>query len=357
MSGRGVHVLIVTDAWHPQTNGVVRTLDNVASAARDLGATISFLTPEPFLTLPLPSYPEIRVAISWPGTVARLIASSAPDHIHIATEGPLGIAAHRWCRTRGACFTTSYHTRFPEYIRQRYPVPERLSYAWLRRFHNAAAGVMVATRSLADELSARGFQRILPWGRGVDAALFRPIADASLPFPGPIHLFVGRIAREKNLEAFLALDLPGSKVLVGDGPARADLQRRFPDAHFLGLKHGEDLARIYAASDVFVFPSLTDTFGVVVLEAMAAGVPVAAFPVTGPLDTLRGTGAGAMDWDLGKAISEALRIPAEAPRQVALRHSWEACAKAFIANIQTARTLAGDYPQSSEFGGYTRLAS
>lgn len=350
-------VLIVTDAWHPQTNGVVRTLENVAAAARELGADISFLTPEPFRTFPLPSYPEIRVAVAWPGTVARRLSALDPDHVHIATEGPLGIAANRWCRARKACFTTSYHTRFPEYIRQRFPVPERLSYAWLRHFHNAAAGVMVATPSLAGELAARGFQRILPWGRGVDADLFRPIADATLPMPGPIFLFVGRIAPEKNLEAFLKLDLPGSKVLVGDGPSRTELQAKYPAAHFLGLLHGEDLARAYAASDVFVFPSLTDTFGVVVLEAMAAGVPVAAFPVTGPLDTLEGTGAGVVDWDLKAAALAALAIPASVPRAVALRHSWEACARSFLANIRAARTSAGDYPQSDDGDGYTRLAS
>lgn len=356
-----MHVLIVTDAWHPQTNGVVRTLENVATAARDLGAEVSFLTPEPFRTFPLPSYPEIRIAVSWPGAVSRIISRHDPDHVHIATEGPLGIAAHRWCRARDFCFTTSYHTRFPEYIRQRYPVPERLSYAWLRRFHNASSGMMVATNSLAEELTARGFRRILPWGRGVDADLFRPIPDATLPFPGPIFLFVGRIAPEKNLEAFLKLDLPGSKVLVGDGPARADLQRRFPQAHFLGLKHGEELARIYAASDVFVFPSLTDTFGVVVLEAMAAGVPVAAFPVTGPSDTLQGTQAGVLDWDLKAAALAALKIPPHLPRELALEHSWEVCARAFLANIEWARMNgpgSENYqPQSEAEGGYTRLAS
>ncbi len=331
-----MRILVATDAWKPQTNGVVRTLEHVAHEAAAMGAEITFFTPESFRTVPLPSYPEVRLALVHQGRVDQAIGAAQADYLHIATEGPIGLAARRWARLRGKPFTTSYHTRFPEYLRQRLPIPERLTYALLRRFHNSGRGVMVATASLAEELRGRGFQRLLPWCRGVDAELFRPRPSASLDLPGPVFLYVGRVAREKNLEAFLSLDLPGSKVIVGDGPARAALQRRFPQAHFRGLLTGEALAEAYSAADVFVFPSMTDTFGVVLLEALASGLPVAAFPVTGPRDVLEGTGAGVLDRDLRAAALAALKIPKARAREAALRHSWRACTAAFLQNIQAA---------------------
>ncbi|MGQ4273094.1 glycosyltransferase family 4 protein [Terrihabitans sp. B22-R8] len=325
-----MRILIVTDAWHPQVNGVVRTLDRVASEVRRMGHEVQVLTPNEFRTVPLPSYPEIRLAITPPGAVARHVSLFAPDHLHIATEGPLGQAARRACLNRGWSFTTSYHTRFPEYLRARLPVPERWSYAFLRRFHNAGRGTLVATASLRAELAERGFTKLRPWTRGVDSELFRPRESSVLDLPRPIFLSVGRVAVEKNIEAFLSLDLPGTKVVVGEGPALASLQAQFPDAVFLGKHTGEDLARLYASADVFVFPSLTDTFGIVVLEALASGLPVAAYPVTGPLDVVGGTGAGVLDKDLRKAALAALDIPREKARELALKHSWEECARMFV---------------------------
>jgi glycosyltransferase involved in cell wall biosynthesis len=325
-----MRILIVTDAWHPQVNGVVRTLDRVAEEVRAMGHTVGVLTPNEFRTVPMPSYPEIRLAVTPPGAVARHISAFGPDHLHIATEGPLGQAARRACLNRGWSFTTSYHTRFPEYLRARLPVPESWTYAFLRRFHNAGRGTLVATASLRAELAGRGFNKLRPWTRGVDAELYHPRAESVLDLPRPIFLSVGRVAVEKNIEAFLTLDLPGTKVIVGEGPARAALQARFPQAVFLGKHTGEDLARLYASADVFVFPSLTDTFGIVVLEALASGVPVAAYPVTGPIDVLAGTEAGALDEDLGAACLRALNLPREAARELALRHSWRECARMFL---------------------------
>lgn len=335
-----MRILVATDAWKPQTNGVVRTLEQVANEAGALGAEIQFFTPEGFRSIPLPGYPEVRLALVHQGRVDQAIEARKPDYLHIATEGPIGLAARRWARLRGRHFTTSYHTRFPEYLRQRLPIPMRLTYALLRGFHNSGRGVMVATDSLADELRGRGFERLLPWCRGVDSEMFRPRPSARLDLPGPIFIYVGRVALEKNLEAFLSLDLPGSKVIVGEGPALAGLRRRFPAAHFLGLLTGEALAEAYSAADVFVFPSLTDTYGIVLLEALASGVPVAAFPVTGPRDVLEGTGVGVLDQDLRKAALAALEIPKARAREVALRHSWRACAESFIRNIQFAAPLA-----------------
>jgi glycosyltransferase involved in cell wall biosynthesis len=332
-----MRILIVTDAWHPQVNGVVRTLERVAEEVRLLGHNVLFLTPDLFRTIPMPTYPEIRLAVTPPGAVAEKIEAFGPDHLHIATEGPLGQAARRASINRGWSFTTSYHTRFPEYLRARFPVPESLSYWWLRRFHNAGRGTLVATKSLAAELKAKGFEKVRPWTRGVDSETYRPRKKRVLNFPKPIFLYVGRVAVEKNIEAFLALDLPGTKVVVGDGPARASLEERFPKAKFLGEKTGEDLAKTYASADVFVFPSLTDTFGIVILEALASGVPVAAYPVTGPLDVLKGTKAGALDKDLGKAAMKALKLKRTDARELALKHSWAACAKMFLREMERAK--------------------
>lgn len=335
-------LLIATDAWRPQINGVVRSLENVGQSATELGAEIeiAYLTPEGFRTVPMPSYGEIRLSLVRPATITRRIDEIAPTHIHIATEGPIGVMTRRYCLKRRRPFTTSYHTRYPEYLSARLPVPERATYAALRRFHNAGNGVMVATTTLEKDLAARGFKRIMRWSRGVDTQLFRPREHSVLDLPRPIFLMVSRVSVEKNIDAFLALDLPGSKVIVGDGPARGDLEKRFPDAHFLGAHVGEALAELYASADVFVFPSRTDTFGIVLLEAMASGLPIAAYPVMGPLDVVGDTGAGVLDEDLRKAALAALDIPREHCREVAMRYTWLESAREFIENVRIANADA-----------------
>lgn len=331
-----MRILVATDAWHPQVNGVVRTLTMMADSARQLGVDVAFLTPQSFRTMALPSYPDLRVALPTPSRIARLIEQAHPDNIHIATEGPIGVLVRRYCRQHGLPFTTSFHTRFPEYVSARVPVPESWVWAALRRFHGRSGAVMAATPALAAELRERGFRNVVLWPRGVDAQLFRP-RQSELSLPRPVFLSVGRVAVEKNLEAFLELKLPGSKVVVGDGPARADLERRYPDAVFLGARHGEDLAQAYAAADVFVFPSRTDTYGLVLLEALASGVPVAAFPVAGPRDVIGSAPVGALDDDLAAACMAALDLSREDCRAFALRHTWEACARAFIDNVARVR--------------------
>lgn len=333
-------VLVATDAWHPQVNGVVRSLEAVAREAPALGAELQFLTPAGFRSLPMPTYPEIRLSLATPAAIACRIEVAAPDHIHIATEGPLGLLARRYCLSHGLPFTTSYHTKFPEYLSARLPVPERLSYALLRRFHNAASGIMVSTPSFEADLRQRGFLNLMRWSRGVDTNLFTPLRQPVLDLPRPISLYVGRVSVEKNIEAFLALDLPGSKVVVGEGPARATLEARFPAVHFLGLREGPALADIYASADVFVFPSLTDTFGIVLLEALASGLPIAAFPVTGPLDVVGNAPVGVLDVDLRKAVLGALTLSREACRAEALRHGWRESAAEFIGNIRTSMAPA-----------------
>ena len=313
-----IRLLIATDAWRPQVNGVVRSIERLVEDLPRLGAEVKVLSPGWFRTVPLPTYSEIRLAIARRSTFARFIEEIKPDAIHIATEGPVGFGVRRWCLRNARRFTTSYHTRFPEYIAKRVPMPLEWTYAVLRRFHNAGNGCMVATQTLHEELARRGFHNLMDWTRGVDGALFRPREDARLPYPGPVFLYVGRIAVEKNLEAFLKLDLPGSKVIIGDGPDLARLRTAHPDVHFLGVMTGETLAQAYAGADVFVFPSRTDTFGMVILEALAAGVPVAAYPVPGPLDIIGSAPVGVLDEDLKKAALAALDIPRETlPR---LRH-------------------------------------
>ncbi len=332
-------ITVVTDAWHPQVNGVVRSIERTNAELIAMGAEVTMVTPDLFRTLPLPSYPEIRVAISTYRRVAREIERGQPAYVHIATEGPLGLKARKWCRRHGMPYTTSYHTRFPEYVSARLPVPEAWLYALVRRFHNGGAGCMVATDTLAAELSARGFRNLMRWGRGIDADLFRPRPGEAGEFdhlPRPIFINVGRVAVEKNLEAFLALDLPGSKVVVGDGPQRASLERRYPNVHFAGVRIGEELARAYASADVFVFPSRTDTFGNVLLEALASGLPVAAYPVMGPLDILGDSDAGILDEDLRAACLGALAIDRQAARELALSFTWRRSAMQFLDNIRLA---------------------
>lgn len=331
-------VLVATDAWHPQVNGVVRTLGSLARAASKLGATIEFLSPEGFSTFQLPTYPGLRLALPGRREIERRIAAAKPDAIHIATEGPIGFAVRSYCRRHGRPFTTSYTTRFPEYISARSPIPESLIYAVLRWFHAGATVTMVATPSLRSELEARGFGHLGMWTRGVDVDLFRPDRAIEIGLPRPIFMTVGRVAVEKNLEAFLSLDLPGSKVVIGAGPAEAKLKRDFPDAKFLGPLENGTLAAHLAAADVFVFPSRTDTFGIVQLEALASGVPVAAFPVTGPKDVVGDKPVGVLDEDLQRACMAALQLSRDACRSFALDCSWENSARQFLGHV---RKMAG----------------
>lgn len=336
-------IMIVTDAWSPQVNGVVRTLETLGKDLANLGHTVRYITPLGRRTFPLPTYPEIRLAFFQRRALMREIRAFAPDAIHIATEGSLGMTARRICLKHGIAFTTAFHTRFAEYVHARFRmVPERVIWRWLRWFHHPASAVMVATNTLKRDLMAHGFKNLRLWSRGVDIEKFHPIANARLPYDAPVWITVGRVAVEKNIEAFLALDLPGTKVVVGDGPAKTALSQKYPQAKFLGSLSGEALTRAYAGSDVFVFPSRTDTFGLVTLEALACGMPVAAFPVEGPRDVVGPeiTGAGdvaVLDEDLRTACLGALDLArhprALSPRAFAEGHSWRACTLQFLHNI------------------------
>jgi glycosyltransferase involved in cell wall biosynthesis len=325
-----MRILVATDAWHPQVNGVVRTLTALAEAAPPLGAEIVFLTPAAFRSMALPTYPELRLALPAPGAIARLLEEAGADSVHIATEGPIGHLVRRCCLRTRRPFTTSFHTRFPDYVSARLPIPKAWIWSWLRAFHRPSQRVLAATPALASELLQQGFANVRLWSRGVDAELFRPRPGADLGLPRPVFLSVGRVAVEKNLAAFLSLDLPGTKVVVGDGPQRAELQRRFPDAVFLGAQHGGALARSYAAADVFVFPSRTDTFGLVLLEALASGLPVAAFPVGGPRDVIGDAPVGALDEDLRSACLRALTLSRADCRGFALGMDWSGSAARFL---------------------------
>jgi glycosyltransferase involved in cell wall biosynthesis len=334
-------ILVATDAWHPQVNGVVRTLGQVAHEASALGTDLEFLSPAGFWTLPMPGYSEIRLALTGPGEIERRLDRSRADCVHIATEGPIGHAVRRVCIKREMPFTTSFHTRFPDYLAERLPLPQRwttdATWAWLRGFHASSAGVLAATPTLQQELIDRGFNNVKLWSRGVDAQLFRPDRRKELidgrALPRPIFVAVGRVAVEKNLEEFLKLDLPGTKLIVGDGPARAQLARTYPDAVFIGSKQGEELVNIYASADVFVFPSRTDTFGLVLLEALASGVPVAAFPAAAPRDVIGHAPVGVLDEDLRLACLGALELDRAACRDFAERLTWQACARTFLEHV------------------------
>jgi len=332
-------ILIVTDAWHPQVNGVVRTMATVVNELRAMGHVVEVIGPDQFRTLPCPTYPDIALSIFPRRKLVRMIEAFQPEALHISTEGPLGLAARSWARRTGFRFTTAFHTRFAEYLQARTRIPVRPVYAWMRRFHDAGAGTMVATQSLRDELTARGFSQIRAWSRGVDLDLFKPEPREDWQQPRPVFLYVGRVAVEKNIGAFLDLDLPGSKVVVGGGPQLASLRRDYPAVTFTGPRYGEALARAYAGADVFVFPSLTDTFGLVILESLACGTPVAAFPVTGPKDVLSGAvgGVGAVNSDLRQAALDALHGDRAACRAHAERYSWRACAELFLSHLTPMR--------------------
>jgi hypothetical protein len=327
--------MIVTDAWEPQVNGVVRSLQNTRRELEAMGHTVELITPLEFKTLPCPTYPDIRLSLLPNAKVAARIEACAPEWLHIATEGPLGIAARRYAVRRRMAFTTAYHTRFPEYVRARTGLPLAVTYRFLRWFHDPARHVMVPTPAMREELMRRGFTNTALWSRGVDTDQFAPGTSSALAgLPRPIFLNVGRVAVEKNIEAFLRLDLPGTKCVAGDGPLLATLRQRYPQTHFLGVLPHRELADLYRAADVFVFPSRTDTFGLVLLEAMACGLPVAAYPVEGPIDVVGSSGAGALDEDLRTACMKALEIPREAARRHAQGFSWRAATEQFL-GLQT----------------------
>lgn len=330
-----MRIAIVSDAWLPQVNGVVRTLDTVRTELVAMGHVVGVFGPDRFTTIPCPTYPEIRLALLPGRRLEHLIRTFAPDAIHIATEGPLGFAARRMCLRRKLPFTTAYHTRFPEYVRARMFFPLAWTYAIMRRFHGPSRAVMVSTESIRADLAARGFSNIVAWTRGVDLDLFTPRAPGPTTDDTrrPIFLYVGRVAVEKNIKAFLKLDLPGEKWVVGGGPMLEKLKARYPDVRFTGHKHGEELAALYRAADVFVFPSRTDTFGLVLLEALASGLPVAAYPVPGPLDVVGGTAVGALDADLRAAALNAMTLDRGACRVHATRYSWRRTAEIFKANL------------------------
>lgn len=332
-----MRILLVTDAWAPQVNGVVVTLRNTVGWLERWGHQVTVLSPEGFRTMPMPTYPEIPLALFPAREVARRVEALAPDAIHISTEGPLGSAARAFCVKHGLAFTTAYHTCFPEYVKPRFGVPLAITYAWLRRFHSASSAVLVSTPAIRGLLESRGFANIVQWSRGVDTDLFVPAAKRFCDLRRPVFLYVGRVAVEKNLPAFLSLDLPGTKVVVGDGPDRRKLEERYPDAVFVGAKHGPELASYYQRADVFVFPSRTDTFGLVLAEAMACGTPVAAYPVRGPIDVVKDPEAGVLDNDLAGAAMAALALDRAKVRRYGERFSWERSTQQFLAALVPAR--------------------
>ncbi|MBK1664267.1 alpha-mannosyltransferase [Rhodospirillum rubrum] len=332
-----MRILVVTDAWFPQVNGVVRTLDTLKARLEERGHDLIYVTPQSFRTIPCPTYSEIRLAVLPGRTMARAIETFQPCVIHIATEGPLGLSARRYCLKRGVPFTTAFHTKFPEYLHARFRVPVSWGYKGMRWFHGPSKTIMVATQGIEDELLRWGFSHIRRWTRGVDTELFRPRPKGSLDGvitgPRPWFVYVGRVAVEKNIGAFLDLDLPGTKIVVGGGPQLESLRARHPKVHFAGERLGEELATYFSVGDAFVFPSRTDTFGLVLLEALASGLPVAAYPVPGPLDVIGDAPVGALDEDLKAAALRALTIDPAACRAFAQARSWETSVDQFLANV------------------------
>jgi glycosyltransferase involved in cell wall biosynthesis len=329
-----LRIAIVTDAWRPQINGVVRTIETIVRLLQADGHEVEVFGPDRFRTLPCPTYPEIRLSLFPSARLHHMLKLFGPDAIHLVTEGPLGWAARRFCLDRGLPFTTAYHTRFPEYVHARIRLPLAWSYAFVRRFHRPSSGVLVVAESIRRELTARGFERLVPWSRGVDIAAFKPLPREDVGDARPIFLYAGRLAIEKNIRAFLDLDLPGTKWVVGGGPQKKELERRYRHVRFFGSVGTEDLARYYGQADCFVFPSKTDTFGLVMVEALAAGVPVAAYPVPGPLDVVTDPSVGVLDEDLRTACLEAMsRDPADCRRH-AETFTWAECARQFRETLQ-----------------------
>ena len=332
-------LLIVTDAWYPQVNGVVRSVDKIAEELRRRGIRVDLITPAEFRTFPMPGYGEIGLSVTTRFPIIRRVEALRPDAIHIATEGPLGLIVRNYCARRKLPFSTAYHTQFPEYVRARSPFPLWASYGMVRWFHRPSRACLVGTPYLKSILVEHGFTNVELWSKGVDTTLFHPGKRQPLDYPGPVFLYVGRIAVEKNIEAFLKLDLPGTKLVVGDGPSLHHLEKRYPAARFLGSRQGEELARLFASADVFVFPSRTDTFGLVLLEALASGTPVAAFPVTGPIDVIGHAPVGILDDDLRAAALRALELPRTPCRAYAESFSWSASADQFLSHqTQIVRT-------------------
>jgi glycosyltransferase involved in cell wall biosynthesis len=329
-------ILIVTDAWEPQVNGVVRTLKSTRRELERLGHQVDVLSPLEFKTIPCPTYPEIRLSLFPAAQVRKRLREAQPDALHIATEGPLGMAARGFAVRHGMPFTTAYHTRFPEYVKARFGIPLAVTYKFLRWFHGKSQAVLVPTKVVKSDLESYGFspERVVLWSRGVELEIFKPGEPMANNLRPPVWLYVGRVAVEKNIEAFLALDLPGSKWVAGEGPLLETLKHRYPDVRFTGVLNQVQLASLYNAASVFVFPSRTDTFGLVLLEAMACGCPVAAYPVTGPVDVIGDSPAGVLDNDLRAAALAALKIDRALPRAHAERFSWEACSRQFLEHLQ-----------------------
>ena len=329
-----MRIAIVTDAWRPQPNGVVRVLSTLERHLTEAGHHVGVLSPDQFRTIPCPSYPEIPLAVLPGRKTARWLDEFAPHAVHIATEGPLGWAARAWCKRRGRRFTTAYHTKFPQYVSVRTKLPLRVPYAVVRAFHAPSSGVLVPTPTVLDELAGWGFKNLRLWSHGVDTSVFQPRPKSAFAgLPRPIFLYVGRVTVDKNLPAFLDLDLPGSKVVVGSGPQREALMRRYPQASFLLANGDDELGAYFASAVAFVFPSRTDTFGLVMLEALASGVPVAAFPVPGPLDVIGNSGVGVLSEDLRAAAMAALSLPPARCIEHARLFSWAAVARQFVDNL------------------------
>jgi glycosyltransferase involved in cell wall biosynthesis len=336
-------ILIVTDAWEPQVNGVVRTLKMTRRELQAMGHEVEVLSPQAFPTLPCPTYPEIRLAWASRRTLARHLDALAPECIHIATEGPLGWQVRAICQQRGWTFTTAYHSRFPEYVHARIRLPVHWSYAILRRFHNAGSATLAPTPAIVEDLRRRGFTQAQLWSRGVDLEMFTPEGERLPRGEAPVFLHVGRLAVEKNIEAFLRLDLPGEKWVAGDGPERARLVRQYPGVRWFGVLDGPTLAKLYRSADVVTFPSLTDTFGLVMVEAMACGTPVAAFPVPGPIDVVGSSAGGVLDTDLRSACLKALSLDRAAVRAHALQYSWRAATEQFVQALRPLQAAQGEH--------------
>ena len=320
-------LLLISDAWEPQTNGVVTTYKHMLQELEGLGVTTEVIHPGLFKTIPCPGYTEIHLALNF-WRLGKMIKSADADFIHIAVEGPLGLAARNYLTRRKIPYTTSFHTRFPEYINERIPfIPVKLGYRFMHWFHGPSKNILVTTPTMQKDLASYGFSNMTVWGRGVDTELFKPNGKTASNLDDPVFLFVGRVAVEKNIEAFLKLDLPGVKRIVGDGPSRKALQKRYPNAQFIGYRYGKELADEFGNADVFVFPSKTDTFGLVMLEAMACGTPVAGYPVPGPIDVVKPEVTGVLSNDLADASMKALQLNRNDCREFALSRSWRACAE------------------------------